>query len=82
VANQIVVNFSGNRTNKGEYVPVFPLVLGQARRIKEYDHIPRCGRCEKTCLLEKESTVNGKADGICRGGGKERTRGMGIVGRA
>jgi hypothetical protein len=36
--------------------------------MKGYDHIPRCGLYEKTCLLEKESTVNRKADGICRGG--------------
>jgi hypothetical protein len=36
--------------------------------MKGYDHIPRCGLYEKTCLLEKESTVNGNADGICRGG--------------
>jgi hypothetical protein len=62
VTNQIA-NF-----REGEYVLVFPLVVNQARTMKGYDHIPRCGLYEKTCLLEKESTVNGNADRICRGG--------------
>jgi hypothetical protein len=52
---------SGKKKRKGEYVPVFPLVLGQARTIEGYDHIPRYGRYGRTCLLEKEGTVNGES---------------------